>query len=120
MELLMARNVDAIAILGGYLSDSDILRFAQQQPIAMTDRTLVGPNVQSFAFDQRAGGRMAAAHLMDLGHRQIAHIGGLRGHTDAALRREGFVQATSWARPWQPHCCMRWSRGARRSCTCRA
>jgi LacI family transcriptional regulator len=93
MELLMARSVDAIAILGGFLPDADILRFAQQQPIVVTDRSLVGPNVQSFGFDQREGGRMATAHLIGLGHRHIAHIGGLRGHQDAVHRREGFLQA---------------------------
>jgi LacI family transcriptional regulator len=93
VELLVARNVDAIAILSGHLPDSDILRFAQQQPIVMIDRNLVGPNVQTFSFDQRQGGCMATAHLIELGHRQIAHIGGLRGHVDAVQRREGYVQA---------------------------
>lgn len=93
MELLMARNVDAIAVLGGHLPDGDILRFAQQQPIVVTDRTLVGPNVQAFGFDQREGGRMATAHLIGLGYRHIAHIGGMPGHDDAVRRREGFVLA---------------------------
>jgi LacI family transcriptional regulator len=97
MEVLMARGVDAIAILGGHLPDADILRFALQQPIVVTDRVLEGPNVQAFAFDQREGGRMATAHLIELGHRHIAHIGGLRSHENAIGRLAGFMLAHAQA-----------------------
>jgi LacI family transcriptional regulator len=97
MEVLMARGVDAIAILGGHLPDADVLRFALQQPIVVTGRTLEGPNVQAFAFDQREGGRLATAHLIELGHRHIAHIGGLRSHEDATRRLEGFMLAHAQA-----------------------
>jgi LacI family transcriptional regulator len=93
VELLMARNVDAVIVLGGHMSDADLLRFAQKQPIVVTDRRLIGPNLQSFSFDQREGGRMATAHLIGLDHRQIAHIAGLPGHVDAVQRREGYLQA---------------------------
>jgi LacI family transcriptional regulator len=92
MRLLMARRVDAIAILGGRLSDAEITDFARRQPIAVTDRALQAPNVMSFDFDQFEGGRLATRHL-ELGHRRIAHIAGLRDQSDALKRKEGYLRA---------------------------
>ncbi len=78
MRLLIARRGDAIATL---------------QPIAVTYRSLQAPNVMSFDFDQFEGGRMATRHLIELGHRRIAHIAGLKDQSDAAQRKEGFLRA---------------------------
>jgi LacI family transcriptional regulator len=93
IRLLIARRVDAIAILGGRLSDAEITDFARRQPIAVTDRALQAPNVMSFDFDQFEGGRLATRHLIELGHRRIAHIAGLREQGDAVKRKEGYLRA---------------------------
>lgn len=93
VRLLMARRVDAIAILGGQLSDAEITAFARRQPIAVTDRSLQAPNVISFDFDQFEGGRLATRHLIELGHRNIAHITGLKDQGDAVKRKEGYLRA---------------------------
>jgi LacI family transcriptional regulator len=93
VRLLIARRVDAIAILGGHLSNTEIAEFARRQPIAVTDRSLQAPNVLSFEFDQFEGGRLATQHLIELGHRRIAHIAGLREQADAAPRKEGYLRA---------------------------
>ena len=93
MRLLIARRVDAIAILGGRLSNAEIAEFARRQPVAVTDRSLQAPNVLSFEFDQFEGGRLATQHLIELGHRRIAHIAGLREQADAAPRKEGYLRA---------------------------
>jgi LacI family transcriptional regulator, galactose operon repressor len=47
----------------------------------------------SIRIDNRAGSRLAADHLLDLGHRRIALICGPRGNTDAAERLRGFREA---------------------------
>jgi len=93
VHLLISRRVDAIAILGGSLSDSEVNSFARQVPIAITDRSLRAPNVMSFEFDQVEGGRMATEHLIGLQHRRIAHISGPRLLGDAVKRSEGFMRA---------------------------
>jgi LacI family transcriptional regulator len=93
MRLLISRHVDAVVILGGSLSDAEVTQFARQVPVAITGRRLEAPNVMSFAFDQLEGGRMAAGHLIELGHRHIAHISGPRAYADARERTEGFMQA---------------------------
>lgn len=93
MRLLIARRVDAITILGGRLSDAEIIAFAQRQPIAVTDRHLQASQVMSFEFDQLEGGRLATDHLIRLGHQRIAHIAGPHNHADANQRKEGYLRA---------------------------
>jgi LacI family transcriptional regulator len=43
--------------------------------------------------DNRAGARLAVDHLLDLGHRRIALIGGPEDNADAAERRLGYREA---------------------------
>jgi LacI family transcriptional regulator len=92
-RLLMARRVDAMIILGGTLRDEQVAEMAQRLPIAITGRQLQAPNVSSFHLDQLAGGQMATRHLIELGHRRIAHIAGPSDHPDAIERKEGFLAA---------------------------
>ena len=92
-RLLMARKVDAMIILGGSLSDDQIIEIARHLPTAITGRQLTAPNVFAFGFDQAAGGAMATRHLIELGHRRIAHISGPSTHADAIERKEGFLNA---------------------------
>ncbi len=96
-RLLISRHVDALAIVGGSLSDDQVLEFASQLPVAITGRTLTGERLVSFDIDQREGGRLAAEHLIALGHRQIAQITGLAQQRDARERAEGFMLAHAQA-----------------------
>jgi LacI family transcriptional regulator len=97
-RLLMARKVDAMIILGGSLEDAQVVEMAQRQPIAVTGRHLRAPNVFSFSVNQIAGAQMATRHLIELGHRRIAHITGPADHPDAIERKEGFLRAHRDAR----------------------
>jgi LacI family transcriptional regulator len=96
-RLLLARKVDALILLSGNLSDEQVIELAKQRPVVITDRKLTAPNVQSFYFDQVEGGRLATRHLIEQGHRRIAHIAGPFDIVDAAERREGYMQAHSEA-----------------------
>ena len=93
VRLLMARKVDALIILGGSMSDEQVIDIARHLPTAITGRQLNAPNLFSFGFDQSAGGAMATRHLIELGHRRIAHISGPSAHVDAIERKEGFLNA---------------------------
>jgi LacI family transcriptional regulator len=92
-RMLIARRVDGLVILGGGLSDPQIAELAQQQPVAVTGRDLQAPDVFSFQQDQTVGARLATAHLIELGHRHIAHISGPADHQEARQRKEGFLLA---------------------------
>jgi LacI family transcriptional regulator len=92
-RMLLGRKVDALIILGGTLSDAQIIELSQECPVAITDRHIAADNIWSFEFDQVEGGRMATEHLISLGHRQIAHISGTKSQRDAADRLQGYLQA---------------------------
>lgn len=96
-RLLISRHVDALAIVGGSLSDDQVLEFAGLLPVAIIGRTLTAPKLVSFDADQREGGRLAAAHLIAQGHRHIAQITGLPQQRDARERAEGFMLAHAQA-----------------------
>ncbi|MDX6551849.1 MAG: hypothetical protein QOH74_337 [Gaiellales bacterium] len=50
-----------------------------------------GPDeVDGFAIDQRGGARIATRHLIELGHRRIAHLPGPEGWAEADDRRRGY------------------------------
>ncbi len=95
--LLTSRKVDGIIILGGSLSDAQIIELAQQQPVAVSGRRLDAQGVFSCYQDQVEGGRLATEHLIRLGHRRIAHIAGPERHADAQERKHGFLLAHSEA-----------------------
>ena len=93
VRLLMARRIDGLVILTGHLDDRQIAEFARHQPIVVTGRQLDAPQVRAFTLDQEAGGHLATRHLLNLGHRRIAHIAGPSDHTDATDRRAGYERA---------------------------
>jgi LacI family transcriptional regulator len=93
IRVLMARRIDGLVILTGHLDDAQITEFARHQPIVVTGRKLDAPNVRACAFDQELGGYMATRHLLNLGHRRIAHIAGLADHSDATERLAGYKRA---------------------------
>jgi LacI family transcriptional regulator len=97
VRMLIARHVDAVAIVGGSLSDREVQEFASQLPVAITGRRLEADNLMSFHLDQREGGRLAAEHLISLGHRRIAQISGPPTYRDARERAEGFMLAHAQA-----------------------
>ena len=93
VRLLMSRRIDGLIVLTGRLSDEELLGFARNQPVVVTERLLQGPNVRAIKLDQQRGGYMATAHLIGLGHQRIAHIGGLQGRPDSTDRYAGYLQA---------------------------
>ena len=68
-------------------------------PIVLLDRT--HPTLPCITIDDVEGGRMAAEHLLALGHRRIAFLGdeekNLFGFDSSAHRREGFEAALAAA-----------------------
>ncbi len=73
-------------------------------PVVLVDRFFPRFRFTSVRVDDRAVGRIAARHLIDLGHRRIAHIQGpaispashrYRGYRET-LRAAGIPQCTDW------------------------
>jgi LacI family transcriptional regulator len=90
LRLLQERKVDGIIVLTGKLSDAFLINIASQLPVVVTGRQIDAPNITGIAFDDFNGAKLAARHLIGLGHERIAYISGPLDHFDAAQRLEGF------------------------------
>jgi LacI family transcriptional regulator len=93
IEVLRSRRVDGLIVLTGRLSDTALRALARQLPVVVTGRIMKAPGLVSLDFDNALGAQMAAAHLLGLGHRRIAFIGGDPLHPDARERERGFRAA---------------------------
>jgi len=86
LENLSARRVDAVIVTGARSGDERALLKAQQRvPVVLAVRHLPGSGIPAITHDDELGGRMAAEHLLEHGHRRIAQ---LRGPSDISSFRE--------------------------------
>ncbi len=94
---LRARQVDGIILLTGRLEDDYLAALAQELAVVVTGRDLVAPGLHALRTRDEAGARAATRHLVDLGHRRIAHLAGDPQHPDALDREQGYRQALAEA-----------------------
>ncbi len=87
-------QVDGIVMAAPFigLDPADVLSLCGDIPVVMID-VPKGAHVPSVVIDQVAGSRLAAQHLIDLGHQDVAEISGPLNWHDAALRHEAWVEA---------------------------
>lgn len=90
IEVLRSRRVDGLMVLTGRLSDPALRAIARTLPVVVTGRSMKAPNLKALDFDNRGGARLATQHLIGLGHRRIAFIGGDPRHPDAVQRLAGY------------------------------
>lgn len=93
LKLLIDRRVDGIIILTGHVNQQALIEFSHQVPIVATGHNINTERVRTFSINNQLGGYMATRYLLDLGHRQIAHIFGLPDQNDAIERKHGYRQA---------------------------
>ncbi len=99
-------RVDGLLVLSLPPTGAQLARLeAAGVPVVLVDRKDEGGS--SVFTDDRAGGRLAAEHLLELGHERIAFVGDIEdgpfGFTSSRLRREGFAAALAEAGvPLQP------------------
>jgi DNA-binding LacI/PurR family transcriptional regulator len=93
-------TLDALIVISLPLADDDAqVLAAARYPTVLLDTT--SPYLPSVCVDDRAGGRLATQHLLDLGHRRIGFVGeppqNLFGFVSSAHRQQGYVAALSEA-----------------------
>lgn len=90
-DKLLAQRVDGIIITAARFGDRALLRrVAADVPTVLAVRELPGSNVPSISHDDVTGGRLAAEHLLSLGHRSVAQLMGPQDIWSFEGRGRGF------------------------------
>jgi LacI family transcriptional regulator len=97
-ELMRAKRVEGLVLFSISFSDiaNDHLIQAHEEgmPIVAINRALPsGVPIPRVAFDHFGGARQATSHLIELGHRRIAHIAGPSHRFTGQQRRGGYETA---------------------------
>lgn len=96
IETLLQLRVDGLLMIGTLTSMKDLERAAASVPIVVVAAAMRSEIVDSVANDDVAGAAAVVDHLVELGHRRIAHIHG--GNAAAArARRRGYERAMTRA-----------------------
>ncbi len=96
-EMVLARRVDAM-IFGDAYVDGKFLREIDRRGVPFVLVSRRSRDYPSVTCDDYAGGRMAAEHLLSLGHRTVAVIAGEPYASTGIDRTAGFVDRFSEAR----------------------
>ncbi|WP_018467006.1 LacI family DNA-binding transcriptional regulator [Calidithermus timidus] len=96
-KVLSGRKIDALIVMGGLLPDAELLEMAAHLPMVVIGRTVPGLEKDCLHADQVQGAYEATRHLIELGHRRIAHIAGPLYQQDARDRLEGYRKALAEA-----------------------
>jgi LacI family transcriptional regulator len=92
LDLMLSRQVDGI-ILGDSRDDSNLISELRRYdvPYVLVTRRL--PRQLSVTTDDLMGGRLAAEHLLSLGHRRVGVVAGDQHASTGAERTAGFRMA---------------------------
>lgn len=95
VEMLLARRVEALIVLGGALPDHELRDLAARLPVAVLGRRvdLSAWQGTSLSMDNRQVAGDLVRYLLERGHRVIGHIMGRADHIDAQERLAGYREA---------------------------
>ncbi|NTY01009.1 LacI family DNA-binding transcriptional regulator [Deinococcus sp. JMULE3] len=94
---LTRRQVDALIVLGGRLSDGHLRDLHARLPLVVVGRRVPGLEAACLSVDNVQGAFLATTHLIQLGHRRIGHITGEQSQRDALDRLDGYRRALAAA-----------------------
>jgi LacI family transcriptional regulator len=90
----MRGRVDGLIVLSPHLDAANLAaNLAGRLPVLLMNGGMNEAGRPSIVVDNHGGARVAVEHLLSLGHRRIAHIGGPKGNLEARERQEGYVEA---------------------------
>jgi DNA-binding LacI/PurR family transcriptional regulator len=89
---LLGYRCDALVLLGSELPARRLHELVARVPVVVIGRRVAGTKVDVVRTSDQEGMRLAVDHLVDLGHRDIAHVDGGRS-PKSADRRRGYRMA---------------------------
>jgi LacI family transcriptional regulator, galactose operon repressor len=94
IQTLRSRQVDGILFTPVQEGDVDVDELRRSSlPIVAVVRRPPGEDIDFVVADNERGGYAATHHLLELGHRRIAHLGGRIGASTTEARLEGYNRA---------------------------
>ncbi len=91
---LRSRQVDGLILATALLNDEIIAECREHKtPIVLVNRTVADESIPSVVTNDLYGIRLAVEHLLHLGHRKIAYVGGPSNTSTGRDRRQGFLAA---------------------------
>ena len=110
LNILKSKRVDAALFIGSSIHDTYLHQIEQERlPLVLVNHYMPGRQLSFIAADYVETARVAAAHLLELGHRNIGFLSGtntftatdLREQFIAACRAGGIPEAgVPWADGW--------------------
>jgi len=92
-DLLLAQGVDGVICTAGRTADRGTLkRLAAETPTVLAVRRWAKSKVTNVFYNDVDGGRIAAEHLLSLGHTRVAQLVGPRGIGSFEDRTHGFSE----------------------------
>jgi DNA-binding LacI/PurR family transcriptional regulator len=91
IEMLLELRADGLILTGPRLEAARIVEAARSVPVVLVARTIEGSAVDCVSNDDVMGASLAVEHLVNLGHRRIAHIDGGTG-AGAGPRKQGYTR----------------------------
>ncbi|HEX2954299.1 MAG TPA: LacI family DNA-binding transcriptional regulator [Bacillota bacterium] len=94
-KMLYAERVDGLVIVGSNIQEKNFVYDLLQQdiPFVLIERNFSDPRVNCIYFDNIEGAYRATRHLIERGHRKIAHIAGNIYNQVTLDRIEGYKKA---------------------------
>jgi len=94
LQSLHARQVDGVILASSFLNDPAVRWLRNQRiPYVLVNRYCDEAHDAFVGSDDVLGGRIATAHLAELGHRRIGHLAGKATVSTGVLRRRGYLDA---------------------------
>ncbi|GEM83523.1 LacI family DNA-binding transcriptional regulator [Meiothermus hypogaeus] len=91
LKVLVGRRVDALVVMDSSVPEERLLELVKKMPVVVIGRQIEG--LSCLSIDNAQGAYEGTRHLIELGHRRIAHIAGPHSHPDAIERLEGYRAA---------------------------
>jgi DNA-binding LacI/PurR family transcriptional regulator len=91
VETFLQFRVDGLVLTGPMVSVAEIEAAATSTSLVVIGRTTRSRKIDTVNTDDGLGAKLAVEHLVSLGHKRIAHIGGGKG-AGASARKRGYEQ----------------------------
>ena len=94
VEQMQARQIEGLVLASAHRADN-LVESAMDQglPVVLINRMTDDKRVPSVTNDDHRGAMLAVDHLIDLGHRNIAHLAGPKYISTGHNRRKGYLSA---------------------------